>query len=150
MRIAVATDHGGFPLKQAVIEAIESTGNEVLDLGAFNNERSDYPDFGKLAGEAVLSGKADKAVAICGSGIGICIAANKMKGIYAGLCHDVYSAHQAVEHDDINVLCLGGQVIGPQLAKEIVVNFLKASLFTEPRYKRRIDKYKAIEKEYFK
>ena len=108
MRIAVATDHGGFPIKQAVIDAIESSGNEVLDLGAFNDERSDYPDFGKLAGEAVLSGKAEKAVAICGSGIGICIAANKMKGIYAGLCHDVYSAHQAVEHDDINVLCLGG------------------------------------------
>lgn len=150
MRIAVATDHGGYPLKKAVIEAIESTGNEVLDLGAFSDERSDYPDFGKKAGLAVLSGEADKAVAICGSGIGICIAANKMKGIYAGLCHDVYSAHQAVEHDDINVLCLGGQVIGPQLAREIVVNFLGASLFKEARYKMRIDKYKAIETEFFK
>ena len=150
MRIAVATDHGGFPLKKAVIAAVESTGNEVVDLGAFNEESSDYPDFARKAGEAIQKGEADKAVIICGSGIGICIAANKMKGIYAGLCHDVYSAHQSVEHDNINVLCLGGQVVGPALAREIVISFLEASLFSEPRYQRRIDKYKAIEKEYFK
>ena len=150
MRIAVATDHGGFPLKKAVIGAVESTGNEVVDLGAFNEESSDYPDFARKAGEAIQKGEADKAVIICGSGIGICIAANKMKGIYAGLCHDVYSAHQSVEHDNINVLCLGGQVVGPALAREIVISFLEASLFSEPRYQRRIDKYKAIEKEYFK
>ncbi len=150
MRIAVATDHGGFRLKKAVVEAIESTGNEVLDLGAFDETSSDYPDFAKLAGEAILDGKADKAVVMCGSGIGICIAANKMRGIYAGLCHDVYSAHQSVEHDDINMLCLGGQVVGPALAKDIVVSFLGASLMSQPRYQRRIDKYKAIEDEYFK
>ena len=150
MRIAVATDHGGLPIKKAVIEAVESTGNEVLDLGAFNNESSDYPDFARKAGEAILAGKVDKAVIICGSGIGICIAANKMKGIYAGLCHDVYSAHQSVEHDNINVLCLGGQVVGPALAKDIVISFLTAFLFSEARYQRRIDKYKAIESEYFK
>ena len=151
MRIAVATDHGGFPIKKAVIEAVESTGNEVLDLGAMDDKsKDDYPDFARLAGEAILSGKADKAIAICGSGIGICIAANKMKGVYAGLCHDVYSAHQSVEHDDINMLCMGGQVIGPALAKDIVVNFLNASLMSKPRYQRRIDKYKEIEEKYFK
>ena len=150
MRVALANDHGGYPLRKAVIEAIEAGGNEVLDLGADSIESSDYPDFGKLAGEAIQSGKAERAVAICGSGIGICITANKMKGVYAGLCHDVYSAHQAVEHDGINVLCLGGQVIGPALAKEIVATFLNAKLFNQERYQRRIKKFKAIESEYFK
>jgi ribose 5-phosphate isomerase B len=145
MRVALANDHGGYPLRKAVIEAIAATGNELVDLGADSTERSDYPDFGKMAGEAILSGKADRAVAICGSGIGICIAANKMKGIYAGLCHDVYSAHQSVEHDNVNVLCMGGQVIGPALAKDIVIAFLNAKPLAEERYLRRIEKYKAIE-----
>jgi ribose 5-phosphate isomerase B len=145
MRVALANDHGGYPLRKAVIEAIAATGNELVDLGADSIERSDYPDFGKMAGEAILSGKADRAVAICGSGIGICIAANKMKGIYAGLCHDVYSAHQSVEHDNVNVLCMGGQVIGPALAKDIVIAFLNAKPLAEERYLRRIEKYKAIE-----
>ncbi len=150
MRIAVASDHGGLPIKNAVLEAVRAAGHEVLDLGAFSQERSDYPDFAEKAGRAILNGEADKAIAICGSGIGVCIAANKMKGIYAGLCHDVYSAHQSVEHDNVNVLCLGGQVIGPQLAKEIVTSFLKASLLKDQRYQQRIDKYKAIENEFFK
>ncbi len=150
MRVALANDHGGYPLRKAVMEAIAETGNELVDLGADSTERSDYPDFGKKAGEAILSGKADRAVAICGSGIGICIAANKIKGIYAGLCHDVYSAHQSVEHDNINVLCMGGLVIGPALAKDIVIAFLKAKSLSEERYLRRIEKYKAIEANSYK
>lgn len=150
MKIAVANDHAGFPIKKAVLEAIESTGNEVLDLGAYNDNRVDYPDFAEKAGRALISGEVERAVVICGSGIGVSITANKMKGVYAGLCHDIYSAHQGVEHDDMNMLCLGGQIIGPALAKEIVVAFLKASLMDVDRYKNRIRKYKAIETEFFK
>ena len=150
MRIALSTDHGGFVLKKIVMNTIKSCGHEVIDVGAFSDESCDYPDFTAEACRKIINGEADKAIVMCGSGIGACITANKMKGIYAGLCHDIYSAHQSVEHDDINVLCLGGQVIGPQLAKEIVENFLNASKFSEPRYQRRIDKYKAIETEYFK
>jgi ribose 5-phosphate isomerase B len=150
MRIAVANDHAGIPIKKAVIEAIESTGNDVLDLGANTVERSDYPDFAEKAGRAIIAGEADRAVVICGSGIGVSIAANKMKGIYAGLCHDIYSAHQGVEHDNMNVLCMGGQIIGPTLAKEIVVAFLNASLLDVERYKNRINKIKVIEQEFFK
>jgi len=150
MRVALANDHGGYPLRKAVIEAIQTAGHEVLDLGADSSESSDYPDFGKKAGEAIIHGKADRVVAICGSGIGICITVNKMKGVYAGLCHDVYSAHQGVEHDGMNVLCMGGQVIGPALAKDIVTAFLKAQPMSEERYQRRIQKFKAVEEEYFK
>lgn len=150
MRIAVATDHAGFPIKKAVMEAIDACGHEVIDLGGHSLERSDFPDFAEKAGRAIIAGEADRAVVICGSGIGVCIAANKMKGIYAGLCHDTYSAHQAVEHDDINVLCLGGQIIGSQLTKEIVTHFLNATLMNEPRYQARINKLKVIEQEFFK
>lgn len=150
MRIAVANDHAGFPIKKAVIEAIEASGHEVLDLGAYTDERSDFPDFGEKAGRAIISGQADRAVVICGSGIGICITVSKMKGIYAGLCHDIYSAHQGVEHDGMNVLCMGGQIIGPTLAKEIVTSFLNAKVMDVDRYQNRIRKIKAIESEFFK
>jgi ribose 5-phosphate isomerase B len=150
MRIAVGCDHAGFTIKNAVVEAVKAAGHEVLDLGTFNQERVDYPDYAEKVGRAILSGEADKGIVICSTGIGVCVTANKMKGIYAGLCHDTYSAHQAVEHDNINVLCLGGLIVGPQLAREIVTSFLQASLFKEERYQKRIDKYKAVEKEFFK
>jgi ribose 5-phosphate isomerase B len=150
MRVAVANDHAGFPIKKAVLEAIKSTGNEVIDFGTNSDERCDFPDYGEKAGRAVILGQADRAIVICGSGIGMCITVNKMKGIYAGLCHDTYSAHQGVEHDGMNVLCLGGQVIGPTLAKEIVVSFLNAKVWNEERYQNRVKKIKKIEDEYFR
>ncbi|MBP6086891.1 MAG: ribose 5-phosphate isomerase B [Pelolinea sp.] len=150
MRVVVATDHGGFPLKEAVIEAIKELGHEVLDLGAFNQERSDYPDFAEKAGRALINDEADRGIVMCGSGIGVSITLNKMKGIYAGLCHDTYSAHQGVEHDDMNVLCMGGMIIGRELAKDIVRSFLKAVPINQGRYLERIRKYKAVETEFFK
>ena len=150
MRVAVSSDHAGFPIKEAVIETVKELGYEVLDLGTNNKDRVDYPDFAEKAGQAIISGQAERGIVMCGSGIGVCITLNKMKGIYAGLCHDTYSAHQGVEHDDMNVLCLGGQIIGPELAKDIVRSFLKATPINQGRYLVRINKFKAIEKDFFK
>jgi len=145
MRVVVACDHGGFPLKQHVIEAARSLGHEVIDLGTYDESRVDYPDFAEKAGRALQQGEADRAILICASGIGVNIAANKMRGVYAGVCHDTYSAHQGVEHDNMNALCLGGKIIGPELAKEIVRAFLSAKFLGEDRYRRRFEKVQAIE-----
>ena len=150
MKIAVANDHAGFPIKEAVLEAIKEAGHEVIDLGTNTPDRVDYPDFAEKAGRALIAGEADRAVVICGSGIGVNITANKMKGVYAGLVSDIYSAHQGVEHDNMNMLCMGGQIVGPTLAKEIVKAFLSASMMDVDRYKNRINKFKAIETEFFK
>ena len=147
MRIVVGCDHAGFRIKDAVIEAVKEAGHEVLDVGTDSDARVDFPDFAEKAGRAIISGQADRGVVICGSGVGVNITLNKMKGIYACLCHDTYSAHQGVEHDDMNVLCLGGLVIGPQLAKELVSTFLSAKLMNVDRYKNRINKIKKIETE---
>jgi len=150
MRIAVATDHGGFPLKETVIESIRAAGHEVLDLGTENLESVDYPDFVEKLGKAIQSGEAERGVLLCGSGIGVAIAANKMKGIYAAICHNIYSAHQGVEHDGMNVMCLGARVIGPEIVKELVPVFLKAEFIgNEPgqeRHARRVEKVQAIER----
>ena len=145
MKIALACDHGGFPLKDEIIDAIQKTGNEVLDLGTYNQEPVDYPDYAEKAGRAILQGQADRAIILCGSGVGACIAANKIKGIYAGICHDTYSAHQGVEHDNMNTLCLGGRIIGGELAKEIAIAFLGAKFTGEERHKRRTGKIVALE-----
>ena len=145
MKIAVACDHAGYPLKDEVISAIEESGHEVIDLGTYNQEPVDYPDYAEKAGRAILMGQAERAVVICGSGVGASIAANKIKGIYACLCHDTYSAHQGVEHDNINVLCLGGRIIGGELAKEIVKSFIGAQFSKEDRHLRRTNKIKALE-----
>jgi len=150
MRIAVATDHAGLPIKKAGLEAIEECGHEVLDLGTDSYESSDYPDFAEKAGRAVIKGEADRAVVMCGSGVGVNITLNKMKGIYASVCHDAYSAHQGVEHDNMNVLCMGGAVVGKNHAKEIVKKFLGAELMDGERFLRRINKFKAIEEEFMK
>jgi ribose 5-phosphate isomerase B len=150
MRIVIGCDHAGFPIKDAVIEAIKGEGHEVLDVGTFNKDRVDYPDYAEKAGRAIIKGEAERGVVICGSGIGVNITLNKMKGIYASLCMDTYSAHQGVEHDDMNVLCLGGQVIGPELAKELVRSFLNAKHIDLDRYNNRIKKFKIIEKEFNK
>ncbi len=145
MRIAVACDHAGFTLKDEVIAVIQSSGNDVLDLGTYNQEPVDYPDYAEKAARAILQGQAERGVLICGSGVGACIAANKIKGIYACVCHDSYSAHQGVEHDNMNVLCLGGRIIGVEPAKEIVAAFIKAKFSQEERHKRRFLKIQAIE-----
>jgi ribose 5-phosphate isomerase B len=147
MKVAVACDHAGFPLKKTVMDAIRDAGHEPIDLGTNGPESVDYPDFAKAAGAAVRGGRADRGVVLCGSGVGASIAANKMHGIRAGVCHDTYSAHQAVEHDDMNILCLGARVIGAAVVPELVHAFLSAEFTGEERHARRLAKVQAMEAE---
>jgi ribose 5-phosphate isomerase B len=151
MKVAIGGDHAGFDLKRTLALEIAAKGHEVIDFGTDTGSvPSDYPDFAKLVGEAVATGKADKGVVVCGSGVGVSVAANKIFGVRAALCHDTYSAHQGVEHDDMNVICLGARIIGSALASEIVTNFLAAKFSGEERHARRLAKMKAIEAQYFK
>jgi ribose 5-phosphate isomerase B len=145
MKIAVAADHAGFELKNHLRDLIEKLGHIVTDLGAHNTEPSDYPDFAEAIGKAVQSGAAERGILICGSGVGASIAANKLHDIRAGLCHDTYSAHQGVEHDNMNILVLGSRVIGSALAEDLVEAFLKAKFTNEPRHVRRLEKVKRLE-----
>ena len=147
MRVAIASDHGGLPLKQTVVDTVKELGYEVIDLGAFECLPDDYPDYAVKIGREIQSGKADRGILICGSGVGASIAANKMKGIYAAVCHDTYSAHQGVEHDDMNMLCLGARIIGDELAKELVRAFLTARFSNEERHVRRVGKVRLLEAE---
>ena len=146
MIIALGVDHGGFPLKNTAITTIEDDSHEVLDLGTFDEKPVDYPDYAKSVADSIISGRAHRGILICGSGVGACVAANKVAGIRAGLCHDIYSAHQGVEHDDMNVLCLGARIIGPALAVELVRSFLAAHFNGAERHKRRLEKVSALEK----
>ncbi len=146
MKVAVACDHAGFPLKDTVLDTIRKAGHEVLDLGTDSTASVDYPDFAEKLGRAIQRGEADRGVVICGSGVGAAVAVNKMLGLRAGLCHDTYSAHQCVEHDDVNVLALGGRIIGPEVAVEVVRAFLAAKFSREERHVRRLNKVLAIEK----
>ncbi|MEO6801781.1 MAG: ribose 5-phosphate isomerase B [Granulicella sp.] len=149
MKIAIASDHAGFPLKEEVRAFVAKLGHEVHDLGAYNTEPSDYPDFAVLVGKELMSGVAERGILICGSGVGVCVAANKMPGVRAGMCHDTYSSHQGVEHDQMNVLVLGARIIGSALAFECVEAYLKANFIgTEERFVRRLNKVKAIERQY--
>lgn len=145
MKIAVACDHAGFPLKDAVLAAVRSEGHEIIDLGTDSTVPVDYPDYAEKIGRAIQRGEAERGILICGSGVGASVAANKLRGVRAGLCHDTYSAHQCVEHDDVNILTLGGRVIGPELAIEIVRTFLRAQFTGEERHVRRLGKILAIE-----
>ena len=141
MRVALAADHGGFVLKTGLIPWLEAAGYEVLDLGAYIfNPVDDYPDFAEELAQAVVSGQADRGILVCGSGVGASVAANKVPGVIACICHDTYSAHQGVEHDNMNILCLGGRVIGIELAKELVAAFLQAEFSNLEKYRRRVDK----------
>jgi ribose 5-phosphate isomerase B len=146
MRVAIACDHAGFPLKETVIEEVKRGGHEVIDLGTFSTDSIDYPDIAEKAGRAVQRGEAERGIIICGSGVGAAITANKLRGIRAGLCHDTYSAHQCVEHDDANVLAIGARIIGPALAVEVVRAFLGAEFSQEERHVRRVAKMVAIER----
>lgn len=147
MRIAIACDHAGFPLKQTVIDEVLSEGHDVIDLGTDSPVPVDFPDFTEKLGRSIQNGQAERGILVCGSGVGACIAANKMIGIYACLCHDTYSAHQGVEHDDMNVLCLGGRIVGPELAKELVRAFMGAHYLAADPYQRRVNKLLRIERE---
>jgi ribose 5-phosphate isomerase B len=148
MRIAIASDHAGFPLKAELAPELARLGHELLDLGTCSTDPVDYPDYAEAIGAALCEGRADRGVLICGSGVGASVAANKHPGIRAGLCHDSYSAHQGVEHDDMNVLVLGARVIGSALAFELVRDFLAARFSGEERHVRRLGKVKAIERRY--
>jgi ribose 5-phosphate isomerase B len=145
MRVAVACDHAGFPLKKVILETVRAAGHELLDLGTNSSKEVDFPDFTEKLGRAIQRGEAERGIMICGSGVGACVAANKMRGIYACLCHDTYSAHQGVEHDDMNVLCLGARIIGAELAKELVTAFLAAHFSGEERFVRRVGKLRKFE-----
>src|SRR5215471_1155457 len=148
MKIAVAADHAGVPLMDPILAQVRSLGHEVLDLGTHDPTKpDDYPDYARAIGETLQQARADRGILICGSGVGAAVAANKMVGIRACMCHDTYSAHQGVEHDNMNVLCLGGRVIGPELAHELVRAFLGASFTNEERHKRRLEKVLAMEKQ---
>jgi ribose 5-phosphate isomerase B len=148
MQIAVASDHGGYVLKVIIKKYIETLGHSVIDLGTDSTASVDYPDFAEKLGQAITNRQAERGILICGSGVGASIAANKIKGIYAAICHDTYSAHQGVEHDNMNVLCLGARVVGTELAKELVNVFLNARFLSEEeRHVRRVNKIYQIEKD---
>jgi len=148
MRIVVGSDHAGYILKQEVGEALRQAGHEVLDVGTDSTAPVDYPDSAEAVGKAVMDGRAERGVLICGSGVGASVAASKLPGIRAAVCHDTYSAHQGVEHDDMNVLVLGGRIVGPALAMELVRAFVAARFSGEERHVRRLAKVKALETRY--
>jgi ribose 5-phosphate isomerase B len=149
MKLVVGADHAGFPLKEEVRGYLERLGHEVIDVGAYSAEPSDYPDFAEALGRVLMAGRADRGILICGSGVGVNVAANKLPGVRACMCHDTYSAHQGVEHDDMNVLVMGARIIGPALAFDLVASFLHAHFQKqEDRFVRRLNKVKAIEARY--
>jgi ribose 5-phosphate isomerase B len=148
VRVALGSDHAGFELKSTVARSLEAAGHQVLDLGTHDTAPVDYPDYAEAVGLAVREGRADRGVLVCGSGVGVSVAANKIPGIRAAVCHDTYSAHQGVEHDDMNVLVLGARVIGPALAPELVRAFLAAAFTGEERHTRRLAKVRALEARY--
>ena len=145
MKIAFACDHGGFPLKQTIIETLQKMGHSAVDLGTHSTDAVDYPDYSAAVARTVMQKKADSGIVICGSGVGATVAANKFKGIRAGLCHDTFSARQGVEDDDMNVLTLGARIIGPLLAIEVVQAFLKAQFSHAERHERRLSKVRGFE-----
>lgn len=148
MRIAIGSDHAGFQLKEIMCGYLRESKHQVMDVGTHSTEPVDYPDFAEAIGKALIEGQADRGILICGSGVGASVAANKMPGIRAGLCHDTYSAHQGVEHDDMNVLVMGARVIGVELARELVRAFLGAEFMGEERHRRRLEKIRLLEARY--
>jgi ribose 5-phosphate isomerase B len=147
MKLAVGGDHAGFPLKGPVIDVLRSQGHEVEDFGTHSTEPVDFPDIARAVCEAVRSGAAERGVLVCGTGVGACIAANKMRGIRAALCHDTYSAHQSVEHDDVNVICVGAWIVGIRVVEEVLSAFLAARFSTAEEFRRRVEKLHALERD---
>ncbi|RKZ13859.1 ribose 5-phosphate isomerase B [bacterium] len=146
MRVALGCDHAGFPLKEEVRALVHASGSTVIDCGTDSTDSVDYPDHAAAVARSVADGKADRGILICGSGVGACVAANKVTGVRACVCHDTYSAGQGVEHDDMNVLCLGGRIIGPAVLPDLVNAFLSAQFSGEERHQRRLDKVLQIER----
>jgi len=150
MRVAVGADHAGFRYKEALAEQLREAGHEVLDLGTDDESPVDFPDFAAAVARALVDGRAERGLLVCGSAVGVSIASNKFPGVRAGVCHDTYSAHQGVEHDDMNVLCLGERVIGIELAREVLTSFMGARFDGAERHVRRLRKVEAIERETMK
>lgn len=147
MRIALGCDHAGFSLKQRVASLVQSAGHEIVDCGTDSNCAVDYPDYARKVGETIVAGKADRGILLCGSGVRVSVAANKIPGIRAAICHDTYSAHQGVEHDDMNVLCVGARIVGEEVASELIRAFLNAQFTKEERHVRRLNKTLEIERD---
>lgn len=150
LKIAIGSDHAGFAYKEKIVAKLNEEGFDIIDIGTYSSEAVDYPDIARKLGDTFSNEGFDKGILICGSGIGVCVAVNKIPGIRAGVCHDTYSAHQGVEHDDMNVLCMGERIIGIELASEIVQNFLAARFSNEERHLRRLNKVLEIEKQHLK
>lgn len=151
MKISIGADHAGYEMKQGLIQLVQKLGHTVHDVGTFEpGKPDDYPDYAILVAEDIRSGQAERGILVCGSGVGVSIAANKFKGVRAGICHDHYSAHQGVEHDEMNVLVLGARIVGPMVAEESVEAFLNATFSGEERHVRRVNKVKAIEQNEFR
>ena len=148
MKIAIGSDHAGFTYKQALAEELAAKGHDVDDVGTFGPESVDYPDYALAVAEKVAAGTVDRGILVCGSAVGVCVVANKVPNVRAGICHDTYSARQCVEHDDVNVLCLGERVIGIELARAVVDSFLDAEFTGEPRHQRRLDKLNSVERRF--
>jgi ribose 5-phosphate isomerase B len=147
MRLVIGSDHAGWALKGAVIAHVRELGHEVVDVGSFDDKPVDFPDVARKVAGKIKGGEADRGLMVCGTGVGASIAANKMKGIRAAVCHDVHSAHQSVEHDDVNVMCIGAQIVGPWLAKDLITSFLSAEFSTDEDFRRRVDKLHEMDAE---
>ncbi|PSC04163.1 ribose 5-phosphate isomerase B [Alsobacter soli] len=147
MRVVIGSDHAGWILKKTVIEEVRTLGHEVEDVGSFDDKPVDFPDIARQLTGKLKAGQADRGIMVCGTGVGASIAANKIKGIRAAVCHDVHSAHQSVEHDDVNVMCIGAQIVGPWLARDLVSAYLKAEFSTDEDCRRRVEKLHALDAE---
>jgi ribose 5-phosphate isomerase B len=145
MRLVIGSDHAGWMLKPAVLAFLKEQGHEVIDVGSYDDKPVDFPDIARQVAAKIASGEAERGIMVCGTGVGASIAANKMKGIRAAVCHDVHSAHQSVEHDDVNVMCIGAQIVGPWLAKDLVAAYLSARFSTEEDFRRRVAKLHAMD-----
>jgi ribose 5-phosphate isomerase B len=147
MRVVIGSDHAGFPLKALVVEHVRSLGHEVMDVGSHDEKPVDFPDIARQVTGAITARKAERGLMVCGTGVGASIAANKVKGIRAAVCHDVHSAHQSVEHDDVNVMCIGAQIVGAWLAKDLIQAYLDAEFSTEEDFRRRVEKLHQMDEE---
>jgi ribose 5-phosphate isomerase B len=147
MRLVIGSDHAGWSLKQSVVDHVKALGHDAIDVGSFDEEPVDFPDIAREVARKVTSGEAARGIMVCGTGVGASIAANKMKGIRAAVCHDVHSAHQSVEHDDVNMMCIGAQIVGPWLAKDLITSFLAAEFSTDEDFLRRVEKLRVMDAE---
>ena len=147
MRLVIGSDHAGWPLKQTVIDHIRSLGHDVVDVGSYDDKPVDFPDIARAVAQKVTSGEAARGIMVCGTGVGASIAAKKMKGIRAAVCHDVHSAHQCVEHDDVNVMCIGAQIVGAWLAVDLVSSYLSAEFSTDEDFRRRVEKLRVMDEQ---